>query len=603
VPLFTRPTIVVGYAASGRRWLSHVSRRLLAIERHRGLHELGLLQFWLVGGDAAQPVEGALDLDHRDERLLRELLERARLDQHRFQVPGVEMHELVVVDRPSLWLTDAEASLDLHGALDKIRLTSSAGAPRNEFELRWWSFIDAATGAVDTDAAQRQRAGAFLRSTLPRRRFLVDRLSSATGVVQPAQADMALAEVAAVALHGALLAPDRTSGEQNLVHFLSEPQDEGAVTPISVGTLRHPVEAFETSAAEALLASLAAGPDDQAREYLRALGNETPDLPTTIAAGPERGSASAYGLGPHLDDRLRGYFARMLEAREPVLATRELEQARAALGRMAVGTANAPAALILAPLVESGFTPVMLGALGVALVAAIAVFALRSRPQDSAGSASTAGEMSTAWTEAQLSEWRRLLDALEQVTTWWIAHCRQVRQESSRMTAWQGMSPSEAYATWVVLPAASGSQAPRAARLTYERMLGRLAGLVRIEGADPGTLWKNEALAMTRGRTDLNEQAFGDRLRDALDAFRRDWPESLRALSLLAPVASANAVGHVLWLTPAPAATRDVLTKLEEGVSGREPVLLRSESTDRTVRLAIGHDVPFTQLSTLSTLK
>ena len=599
--LLTRPTIVVGYANTGRRWLSHVSERLLAIERHRNLHERGLLQFWLVGDDAQQPVTGAIDVDHLNERLLRDLLERARLDQHRFQVPGVEMHELVVVDRPSLWHSDAETSLKLHSALDKIRLTSSAGAPRNEFELRWWSFVDAVTGALDADAAQRRLAGVFLRNTLPRRRFLIDRLSAATGVVQPSQADMALAEVAAVGLHGALLAPDLAAGEQNLVQFLSVPQADGAITPFAVGTLRHTVGSFDEASADALLASIAAGPDEQAREYLRAVGSSTPDLTATIGAGRDKGNGSAFGLGPQLDDRLRGFFARMLEAREPVLATHELEQARSALGRMAVGTATL-SGLMLAPLVDGGVATLALWLLGAAVAGAIVILVVRSRRGESDGTAMTGYEMPAAWTEAQLAEWRRTLDALDQLTNWWVAHTRKIRQTSPGLTSWEAMSPDEAYATWSVLPASTGAKAPLAGRATYERLLGRLASLVRTGGADPATLWKNEALAMTRGMSDLHAQEFGNRLRVALDAFRRDWQVSLKALSLLAPVASADAVGHVLWLTPEPAATRDVFETLEQGVSGRIPVVLRSEATDRTVRLSIGHDVPFTQLSTLSSL-
>ena len=270
---------------------------------------------------------------------------------------------------------------------------------------------------------------------------------------------------------------------------------------------------------------------------------------------------------------------------------------------VAVGTAKALPGLMLAPLLDGGVMTVALGLLGAAVVAAIVVLVVRSRRGELDGTTSAGDTMPTEWTEAQHAEWRRTLDALDQLTNWWVGHSRKVRQAAPGMTSWQAIAPDLAYATWSVLPASTGAQAPLAVRATYERLLSRLTSLVRIGGADPATLWKNEALAMTRGRSDLHSQELGNRLRDALDAFRRDWQGSLRALSLLAPVASADAVGHVLWFTPEPAATRDVFETLEQGVSGRTPVVLRSEATDRTVRLSIGHDVPFTQLSTMSSLK
>src|SRR5687767_7854445 len=98
-----RPVICVGYGEDGSRWLRRVSAAATSIPLLQTLMKAGVLQFWAVGGPVREEKYWWNPTTADGADVLRARLDEARRDDLRFTLGGLELQEILILERLRLY--------------------------------------------------------------------------------------------------------------------------------------------------------------------------------------------------------------------------------------------------------------------------------------------------------------------------------------------------------------------------------------------------------------------------------------------------------------------------------------------------------------------
>lgn len=608
-----RPVVCVGYGADGANWLLRLEAIGRKVPLLADLLTRGVVQLWAIGTDELPERPGLRIVPPgADVEAIREMLDYSRRDELRVKLPGLQLQQLLVVERFSLYEAAADHRRWLWEALDAAK---TLGQAEDEtlpgFEIHWLTLMDGTWPGTAPGRERQQRAARNLRAFQPNRSLYIDRQSAAYGVVSRESADALYARLGASLLSSDLAFPRHEAGAEGVSHTLQTTAKPATATPIALVTLVHQRDSFEAQRAELLRRQLLRGPSDDVGAALQATYHGVPTLAKAFEAEIAQltSEPGSFGVRARRQRAIEAVVARCLVELAPTDGKLAVKHLRDSISRQRALLVSAKArqhsAAFLGAVAPIGGRTIVLLLAAVLLVG----WFLRRRSAARPGATGEAVPRSAQEDgslalniERSVSDWERIAQALDGMFERYEQQLQEWHESppSSHVDAWS-CEDAAAY-QWCLVSEPLNDTSALASVTLYEQVVQHVAADVLRQSTEADLLMAALRRCATRDCEDpyVTRACLGAAL---TEPSCRPVREAVREAALLASVLGNMPVREVAWLVPPDADHQQLLRDLEMPQLQSAVRALVGEQRDRSVRLAFGPDVEWHRITSLSFLE
>lgn len=605
-----RPTVVIAYGEAGSAWLRKLAGQCGTMPELKPLIESCTLQFWLISGDEADRTREPFRRVPPDVEAtaLRELVDGGRSERARAANPDLNVREVLVLERWSLFGADCAPRTALRTTLRTAqRLGCDPEATLDDFEYDWVCLADAVRDApVPCEGEICRAREQILDHSIRSRTFFVDRVSAGGAIVDVDLAAECHYHLAIAYLDSDIGAP-RVGMDIDAVprEVRSPVERDDTLVPISVSLLIHRGQEIEASLTHAFRAKCAVGLQDlgeiralvTASAFDRALDDDLNDIRAgrfdPHMARVRRVEAARAALTWAVATRTQrdvaltvtGVRQRLLKAALPLKRTGEV--ALAGMGAVLVQSTTSMWWLLLA-----------LVALG--LAGALYLW-LRRRGWSVAGpseNASAAPTEERATAEEVAAEWEKLCADVTALLSAWQGGSRRAESGDVPLPIWEQAPPL----AWEL---AAGFRVAIEGAPVTPQLLARLSrdsldAVQRGEAAD--TAINDACRTSIRRYRETGGHRTGGFVADALEAAEPLVRRTVTQRPFLARTGAPITTSAVAWLAAPEFELDDALEALEPPETRDMTVVLAHSDPDVSVRIAFGDRLQWQDILSLGCL-
>lgn len=604
-----RPTVVIAYGESGASWLRRLALTCVTNPELKQLVDSCAIQFWLVGEDGGGRSREAFRRVALDSEAiaLRQLIDAGRSERARGANPDLNVREVLVLERWSLFSHDCAPLTSFRGAMRTAqRLGCDPEQTVDDFGYDWVCLADAVREApTPGDEVLCRARGQVLDRSIRTRTFFIDRVSDGGAIVDADLADECHYHLALAYLDSDIGAPQVEMDIDIVPTEVRAPvEDSELVIPFSVSMLIHRSEEISSGLARALRMACAAGLPNksEASGFLEANAFRK-------AFEADRDEIVAGTFQPHVARVRRNEAASAALAWAVATAMeREVELEISEIRRQAKSLAarytheQGPALAVLVGLLPKDTIPMaIMMALVLGLCVAGGAYGIRRRRRKAGDQYDDHG-FSLASDRARLeevsTEWAKLCDDLCGLLEAWRDDVGRDQADRASAAIWEQKSPLSWQLGDGVRVTADG--APITPQLYTRLAKDCLSAVQRGEPANAAIDRACRAF-MSRYREIGRREGGGfiaDALTSATPRFRRSTVQRPFLVRTGAPIVTAA----VAWLTSPDLDIGAALRDLETPHTRDVTVVLSHGDPDTSVRIAFGQRQRWQDIVSLSCL-
>lgn len=599
-----RPVVFLAYGEHGLEWLERTASRYPHISPVLGeMMQARVIQFWCVGLETVAEPASPVDIISSavDALAVKERLHLARADRYRAQF-GLDLTgPVLVVERWSMFRRGWESRTKLREAFSLARFVDCDPQAAPEMEYQWISLVDAVRSSSPVDErVVRQIREALGPETIHDVPLLIDRTTEGSGIVDDDAADRCFHQLAVSLLTSDLAFPPPDAGDQRRSAVLAHDVDKGRVYPLSVVSLIHSESDIRRICADSVHVSLTQGP--LSTDLLRSQPTQ-PTLDSLAVAEADairNGTFSLRTARERRDECAAQLIRTAILQRDPGPAMDEVARARRAVQfHLPSELTPAPTMTGVALLLQGEMGEFGLWIGGLLLMAGIGAVVWWNRRRPKAHVATPDSRPDPNLLEAR-RQWTALLDATEAV----LLEVRELfasgRREEPVTGALMWKPVAEHPYDWRLSHStAVPLQLQPLDKNAYDRIARSLLRRTREGHSAAGALadvMQSEADAILH-RSEAVRNAI---LTAALtEPNVRPLRAALQQVRLLAHTGTPIRIAEVLWLVHPDLRIESELAAIDGARRDHPLRFLASEDLNRTVRVAFGSSVSWSDVLSL----
>jgi len=607
-----RPTILVAYGEPGREWLRKAAVRCNAESTLQPLIESQTLQFWLI--------DDGVGVDHigkvrrvstdADSQTLRELIDGGRRERDRSANPSLNVRQVVVIERWSLFSPDCAPRLALRAMMRNAqRVNCDSGLDVDDFTYYWIALADGVRAASKPASSEIDRARALAADcAIPGSTYLIDRVGEEGATVDADLANECFHHLAMAYLDSDIGAPRVDMDLDPIPAVVKQPAPIGTIIPIAVSVLTHRSTEIERGRVEALRVKAAQGLSEPSKVHVspsadnlsKAFEKDIEDIqldrfdPHTARLRRREGAKAliAWAVATRSANDERRTVAELrrqaLDMRSLFSNGRELAPDGAVTGLIAgLGAATWSAMVAVA---------LMLLALGYVIHSR----RIRGLPgQMHAQSDSLMADHAVAAEASQ--EWETLCSHLDALLTAWDASSRAARHviASDGTHEWEPRPPLGWRLGPRIFVAAEGVSLTWEA---YERLSDVCVTSV-MRGDTPDAAINDACHELLRRYSPASSWSTGAYIAKALRGAGQTLRQGVTNRRFLVRIGTPVTPTSVVWLSAPALALDDSLKALEPATTTDFTVMLSHDDENHSVRIAFGEPRPWYDVLSLNFLE